>query len=46
LLDFGLVAEFQSLMLQETGMRLSKEEAREQASSLIWLVDFVMRPGR
>ena len=38
------IAEFQALMFKETGKRISKEEAREQASSLIHLVDFVMRP--
>lgn len=40
------IARFQTLVSKETGKRISKEEAREQATNLIELVAFVLRPGK
>ena len=37
------LAKFQTIVFKETGQRISKDEAREQATNLIELVAFVLR---
>ncbi len=37
------VAEFQALFLEETGKRITEDQAREYATNLIDLVAFVLR---
>ena len=40
------IRAFQKIVFQETGQRISDEEAREQAQNLIALVSFVLKIDR